>query len=87
MCDAPAVSDEDTKSAEPTEDDLIGTAEVMRLANVADRSTVTRWVEQGKLTPVGRLGAAGAQRRGAFVFRRADVEAFLEDKHQIEASA
>ena len=54
--------------------DLIGTTEATQILGFATPSTLARWVQTGKITPVGRLG-----RRGAYVFERSQIEAFRDD--------
>lgn len=49
---------------------LIGSAEASELLHI-DRSTVSRWVKSGKLTPAVK----GSGIRGEVFFRREDVEA------------
>jgi predicted site-specific integrase-resolvase len=60
MCNAPVM---------PTPPDLIGSAEACELIGV-DRSTLSRWVTLGKITPAMRLPSP----KGAMLFKRADVE-------------
>jgi excisionase family DNA binding protein len=48
---------------------LMSTAEAARLLSV-DPATITRWVRQGRLTPVFK----GPGRTGGFMFHRSDVE-------------
>jgi predicted site-specific integrase-resolvase len=55
----------------PPTNDLIGSAEACELLGGIDRSTLSRWVAFGKLTPAQQLPG----RNGAFLFRRTDVEA------------
>ena len=52
------------------QDDLIGSREACRILNI-DRSTLSRRVALGKIAPAKRLGDGA----GAFLFKRADVEA------------
>lgn len=55
---------------EPHQDEpLIGTAEVCRIKGV-HRSTVKRWVDEGRLTPAVKLPG----KTGAMMFRRSDVD-------------
>lgn len=54
----------------PTED-LIGSAEACSLLGDIDRSTLTRWVQLGRIEPAMRLPGPN----GAYLFRRADIEA------------
>ena len=61
---------------------LIGTTEATEILGFATPSTLARWVQTGKITPIGRLG-----RRGAYVFDRAQIEAYrdnpaLDDREQ-----
>ncbi len=49
------------------------TAEVCKLLNI-DRTTVTRWVQAGKLTPARKLPGVS----GAYLYKRADIDAMLE---------
>lgn len=55
--------------------DLIGSAEACELLGGIDRSTLSRWVAFGKLAPAQQLPG----RNGAFLFRRADVEALATE--------
>lgn len=48
--------------------ELIGSAEACALLGI-DRSTLSRWVKDGRLTPTTKLPGI----RGAFIFDRADV--------------
>ena len=50
--------------------DLIGSAEACRILGDISRSTLTRWVESGRITPDYRLPGEN----GAFLFIRAEVE-------------
>lgn len=52
-----------------TSPDLIGSAEACRLLGDINRSTLTRWVQIGTITPAMRLPTDN----GAFLFRRSDV--------------
>lgn len=47
---------------------LIGSAEVCDLLKI-DRSTLTRWVKDGRLTPVTKLPGL----RGGYIFDRATI--------------
>lgn len=58
----------------PNEDQLIGTAEAARILGKSHR-TIHRLVETGELTPA--LVAPGG-RAGAFLFRKADIEALAK---------
>lgn len=59
---------------------LIGTSESSQILKVHP-ATVTRMAEDGRLTPVGRLGDGGA-----LIFDRADVERLARDR-KAEAEA
>ena len=50
--------------------DLIGSAEACRILGDISRSTLTRWVESGRITPAYRLPGEN----GAVLFTRAEVE-------------
>lgn len=50
-------------------DDLIGSAEARKILQV-DKSTLSRWVAAGTVTPIKRF----AGRTGAMIFRRGDIE-------------
>jgi len=50
-------------------DDLLTTSEVCETLEVGT-STISRWVADGRLEPARKLPGL----RGAFLFRRADVE-------------
>jgi len=54
--------------------EFVSTAEVVE-ATGKSVATVTRWVASGKLDPIHK----GNGVRGAFLFRRADIEALLEE--------
>ena len=54
----------------PTAPDLIGSRDVCRIFEI-DKSTLSRWVASGKLTPALRLND---KTNGAFLFQRRDVE-------------
>ena len=54
----------------PATPDLIGSREVCRLLDV-DKSTLSRWVAAGKITPVLRTSSST---NSAFLFNRRDVE-------------
>lgn len=69
-------------------DDLITTAEACEIlgdAEPLDRSTVSRWVQLGKLKYAKRFPG----RNGAFLFHRSDVEALRDrmERERQEASA
>jgi excisionase family DNA binding protein len=62
MCNAHAM---------PNTDHLIGSAEACTILGV-DRSTLSRWVQLGKITPAMQLPGS----KGAMLFDRADVERY-----------
>lgn len=51
-------------------DDYVTTAEACQLLGGLDRSTLTRWVQLGKIKPAKRLSGG---RHGLFLFARDDV--------------
>lgn len=51
--------------------ELIGSGDACKILGI-DRSTLTRWVRSGRITPAGKLG--NRSRTGAFVFWRTDIE-------------
>lgn len=57
-------------------DNLIGSPEACQILEI-DRSTLSRWVQLGKLRPVLRLGES---RNSQMVFDRSDVLAFKETR-------
>jgi predicted site-specific integrase-resolvase len=61
--------------AMPSTPDLVGSAEACRLLGDINRSTLTRWVQLGTITPVMRLPNGGA-----FLFKRADVLALAKQR-------
>lgn len=54
--------------------DLLGSREACDTLHI-NRSTLSRWVSAGKLTPAVQLPG----RRGAFLFHREDVEALRNE--------
>lgn len=56
-------------------ENLIGSAEACRILDV-DRSTLTRWVAGGRITPAVKL----PKRNGAYLFDRADIEALAAER-------
>lgn len=52
--------------------DEITTAQACAILGDLDRSTISRWVQIGRLRPARRIGFG---RNSAFLFRRVDVEA------------
>ena len=62
-------TDMPTNTAPP---DLVGSAEVCEKAGI-DRSTLSRHVAAGKITPIHRLGG----RTGAMLFDRKDVAVYI----------
>lgn len=54
----------------PKTTNLIGSAEACERLGV-DRSTLTRWVQAGRIKPAMKMPGA----RGAYLFRPSDVEA------------
>lgn len=67
-------------------DDYLTTAEACKLLGGLDRSTLSRWVQLGKIEPADKLPVGP---HGAFLFRRSDVEALKAqlDAERAEASA
>ena len=57
--------------------DLIGSAEACRILGDISRSTLTRWVDAGRITPAAR---ASETPNGAFLFTRAEVERLLAER-------
>jgi DNA-binding transcriptional MerR regulator len=51
--------------------DLIGTKEACRILDI-DKSTLTRWVAKGDITPAMRVSSAP---NSAMLFHRADIDA------------
>jgi predicted site-specific integrase-resolvase len=61
--------------------DVVGSNEATQILGLTDKSTISRYVAAGKLTPVMQLPG----KRGAFIFNRADVER-LRDERAAEAA-
>ena len=59
-----------------TSPDLISATEACELIGI-DRSTLTRWMDRGKIAPAFRLPTPGG--RGAVLFARADVERLRDE--------
>ena len=55
-----------------TTDDLLTSADVLRLTGRSDRSTVSRWVRNGRLEPTRTVGNAN-------LFARADVDRLVAE--------
>lgn len=49
---------------------IVGSAEAAQLLGI-DKSTLTRWVAAGDITPLGRVSD---RKNSAFIFERAEVE-------------
>lgn len=64
----------------PNHDDLIVSAEACQILGGVDRSTLSRWVKFGDITPARQMPG----KRGAFLFHRADIEAFAAARVQPE---
>lgn len=58
--------------AHMTNDDLVDTTEACELLGGLHRSTLSRWVQLGRIVPAKRVGRS-------FLFRRSDVLALLAD--------
>lgn len=63
--------------------DLLGTKEASEILGMGAPSTLSRWVQIGKITPIGKL----AGRTGSYVFTREQIEAYrdnpdLDDREQ-----
>lgn len=65
--------------------DLVGAGTVAREFGVT-RTTVFRWIEEGKLSPIGQL-ESGTGRTSAVIFDRRDVDAFRRSRELVAASA
>lgn len=63
----------------PSPDDLLATVEAADVLGV-ERSTVSRWVEKGRLVPAQKLPG----NTGAFLFKRSHVE---DVKRTLDAAA
>jgi len=61
---------------------FIGSTEACRVLQV-DKSTLTRWAAEGRITPKHRLPG----RNGALLFAQADVEALRAERATVEAAA
>jgi excisionase family DNA binding protein len=62
--------------------DQIGSAEAAEVLGI-DRSGISRLVSAGKLKPITKLRGA----TGAYLFSRADVEAYSESVHSAPADS
>ena len=60
--------------------DLIGAAEACRLLGDINRSTLTRWVQAGVISPVAR---PSDKRNSAMLFDRRDVEALAASRESV----
>lgn len=63
-------------------DELVGSAEVCRTLEI-NPSTVSRWVEAGRLTPAHKLPG----RNGAYLFRRADIDTLVAERAEAAKAA
>lgn len=59
-----------TPRAKKAAPEIIGSRDACRILDI-NKSTLTRWVASGRITPAGRIGKGVTS---AFVFYRADVE-------------
>jgi predicted site-specific integrase-resolvase len=55
---------------------VINTAEARAMLGGVDRSTLKRWVDDGKLTPLRKLPGE----TGGYLFDRAEVERFATER-------
>jgi len=62
--------------------DIISTVEACELLGGIDRSTLTRWVDAGKVIPMHKLPGA----TGAWLFTRAEIERVAEELEARAAS-
>jgi predicted site-specific integrase-resolvase len=58
-----------------TTDDLIGTAEAITILGTS-RSTLTRWVAAGRITPAVRLPGI----RGAILYSRTEIQRLADQR-------
>lgn len=59
--------------------DLVPTVEACKILDGVHPSTISRWVQLGRLTPAARVG------NGLMLFRRGDVEALRDALHAARA--
>ena len=55
--------------------DIIGSTEACTIL-VVDKSTLSRWVAAGRITPVARL----PRKNGALIFNRSDIDALAAER-------
>lgn len=60
--------------------DLVPTVDACRILDGIHPSTISRWVQLGRLTPAARVG------NGLMLFRRADVEALRDALREARAA-
>lgn len=72
--DKPPAMDDARVMPPPT--DLIGSAESCRILGDVNRTTLTRWVAEGRLAAATKLPGAN----GAFLFHRAEVERLARER-------
>jgi excisionase family DNA binding protein len=65
-----------SENVRPHRDDLLGAKEAAEILGVP-RSSLSRWLESGRLRPYGLISASP-------VFRQADIERFKEERDAIE---
>lgn len=63
--------------------DFVGSNQACRLLGDINRSTLTRWVQLGRITPAHQ----NPGRNGAMLFHRDDIEALAATLHGEAASA
>ena len=63
-----------------THPSLIGAAEACRLLGDINRSTLTRWVKAGVISPAAR---PSDKRNSAMLFDRSDVEALAASRESV----
>ena len=64
-------------------DGYLTTAEACQLLGGIDRSTLSRWVQLGKITPADKLPVGP---HGAFLFRREDVERLRDELAEAQSA-
>ena len=61
---------------------VVNTLEACEMLGGVNRSTLKRWVDEGKVTPMRKLPGE----TGGYLFLRAEIERFRDEREQAKAA-